>query len=79
MISGKILFLCYSATKECPQRRKVVIVDRPPYSSRARLLGYAGPEGGALGEEFVVAHVVRSVTGKSQANHAVENIEGGRA
>ena len=49
------------------------------YSSRARLLGYAGPEGGTLVEEFVVVHVVRSVAGKGQAHHAVDNIDGGRA
>ncbi len=37
---------------------------------------HTGPERGALGEKFVVAHVVRSVTGKGQANRAVENING---
>ena len=36
-----------------------------------------GPENGALLEELVVAHVMRSVTGKGQANHAVEDINGG--
>jgi len=35
---------------------------------------HTGPEGGSLGEKFVVAHVVRAVAGKGQANHSVENI-----
>jgi hypothetical protein len=38
-----------------------------------------GPESGAPGEKFVAVHVVRPVTGKGQAYHTVENINGGRA
>jgi hypothetical protein len=35
-----------------------------------------GPESGAPGEKFIVAHVVRPVAGKGQADNFVENIYG---
>lgn len=35
----------------------------------------AGPEGSALGQEVVIAHVMRPITRKGHANHAIENID----
>ena len=48
-------------------------------SPRVRLHGYARPEAGTFGEEFVIVHKMRPFTGKGQAHHAIVNIDRGRA